>query len=569
MKGRDIYSIRVLVGIVLCLSCSSGQDSSYLTIDCLSAQVGESGNWGFIGRDGQVILENEFEEEPSPVVDGVFSVEEDEGYTVFRLTGDNYERIDGLTGLAKVGYMQNGLLPVCREGERIMVVNTDGKKQFELVQFYDQEVESCESYSEGFMPVWLADGTKLYVNTQGQDAFGRRFAWCGPFRNGFAVVGELKEGEEDDPYEDVCVINTDGDIVCHFNHSIMPDESASINFMEKLYSGNTRKDRCVIYRFDGEELLRCPSDVRKAVLLLEDCFVYESDDGERGLMDYSGKQLIQPDYEQLVPLGGEYFLGVLDSYEEKIRILDRNNEKVGTLDGEKVVVPQMFFMDFPKIVDTAYDGMYLIDSKGKRLNEKSVRDISTLELEEGKFGEVENLYVPLDSIVNTLCTLTHNGVGTPMSYGINFNHCTPSDIPYIKSKPTSRFEGVGTVQMEIAKGFGYEITMALIFNAPVVEKGKNVLNSQARIDNIMIYVKSDKRCASRLIEQEFSKRLEKEGCAIIAQKNDRFIRRLYSGKTGENLILCRSQEYSFEIWLSEKSEQRVAIWKLLLNHMTD
>ena len=75
MKTLRLLAIAAVAIIVA--SCSSKPEISYLP-----AKADGDSSWGLVDANGEFLYSDEFDERPSAVVNGLFYVSEDGGYTV-------------------------------------------------------------------------------------------------------------------------------------------------------------------------------------------------------------------------------------------------------------------------------------------------------------------------------------------------------------------------------------------------------------------------------------------------------------------------------------------------------
>lgn len=544
MKSK-LYVLLVLFATQLLLvSCTEKKEG--VKIDYMPVQIEEDGAWSFIGPDGDIFMKDAFDEddEPSPIVDGVFYVERKEGKTVYRVHDGTFTEIDGLSNLAYAGYMQDGLMPVCKKGERIIVVDVNGSTKFELTQFDNIEVDLCKSYSEGLMLVKLQDGTVLYVDTNGKNAFGRRFKDGSTFCNGYAFVKELdKDGDNSGS---VCIINKEGDVVYKLKKSMELGEYCTINYFKQLFSVENNEKMC-IYNFNGEEIYRCPSKVEGTGNLLEDYFVYKNDDDEYGVMDYEAKQLIHAKYKMMIPLG-RYFLCMGKNNDEKIKLVDIDDYELKTIDGKIVVKPQNFGFDFPVIIDTDNDEMYMIDSKANIINDELYAYINYDFFVDDDFGEVESCYAPIDDIAKEMATLTDK----PSAYGAFINngepHCFPKDISFIRSASISQLEDKHDATILVNRGLNFTTTYTVNFDWVIVKKDSTTLSNDAWLNKISIKTSCDERHLSSMVSEALIKKLVEKGYRKEAE-NELYPKRYMFVSDKDNYVIGLQEDMDVALWI--------------------
>ena len=83
-------------GIIFISSCSKSFDDNLSNVDLIPVKISEKGKWSFINSMGEIIYEDEFKNEPSVAYNGFFSVEEEDGYSVYKVGPKSPEIIKNL-----------------------------------------------------------------------------------------------------------------------------------------------------------------------------------------------------------------------------------------------------------------------------------------------------------------------------------------------------------------------------------------------------------------------------------------------------------------------------------------
>lgn len=184
----------VAVAAALCSCGSSDSDSITEKVEYIPVQLDRNGGWGFMGPDGKVIYEDEFENSPSLVVDGIFSVYEGEGFSVYAVEDKKPALVPGCEELKAAGYYSEGVIPVVHPKERIQFVDKNGLKKFELAPFKGKEIVACEpGFSDGLLKIRNEEGKYGYINTKGEVVIEPKFDVAEDFAEGVAIVGKSVE----------------------------------------------------------------------------------------------------------------------------------------------------------------------------------------------------------------------------------------------------------------------------------------------------------------------------------------------------------------------------------------
>jgi len=168
---------------------SCGGSSTDTKVEFIPVQLTEGGAWTFIDAKGEQIGTQQWEFEPTVTCGGVFTARTDSGLTVYRWSGREAKPIDSLQNLASVGVMNEGLMPVVPQMQRIKVVDADGDVKFVLEPINGVEVSSCDaSFSEGMLIVTTIDGKTGVVNNKGEVVVAPKFTSISKFSGGYALA---------------------------------------------------------------------------------------------------------------------------------------------------------------------------------------------------------------------------------------------------------------------------------------------------------------------------------------------------------------------------------------------
>ena len=210
-----LFCIGTLIAILFS-SCSS----SDLEVQYLPFKKDKDDNWGLINAKGEILYEDEFENCPSAIVNGYFSVEGKKGtYTVYKATeGSPTEIIDGLVS---VGCMSEGLIPVTKKNCRISYINEKGEEQFTLDPIKGDEIDGVTSFfSDGLAIIRVKKKNKETdkydykfgaINSKGEVVIDPIYDALDAFKNGFAIA--QKDSENSSNKNKYLVLNTKGEEV--------------------------------------------------------------------------------------------------------------------------------------------------------------------------------------------------------------------------------------------------------------------------------------------------------------------------------------------------------------------
>lgn len=197
----------------------------------------KSDNWGLVTLDGEIIVKDEFKEEPTPVVNDIFYVGSGDYYYMYDINnptksiGDKYADIAVFTG---------ELAPSVKKDEWIKYINKKGETKIELAK----NIKKAYSFFFGY---------SLIVNN-----------------------------------EDLCgAINTEGKTIIPLKYqSIIP-----INENE-VYA--TRDDKNYIYNIKEKK----EKEVKGSLFYHNDYILFE-EEGKQGIKNKNGNVIIRPKYSRL------------------------------------------------------------------------------------------------------------------------------------------------------------------------------------------------------------------------------------------------------------------------------
>lgn len=551
--------IKIILGLLaltILNSCSSDDQPYKYQLEYISFENEDSNDdeYGFLGRNG-VAFPKSFDKEVGSVINGYFAIEDEDGYAVCKITGDSYEKVSNASGYLKVGIMNDGLIPVCKEDNNIQVLDGDGNVKFTLAQVDSIDVWDCFSYSCGKMRVQLNDEKYVYVDTEGHNAFNKSYDWATDFDNGYAVVGI-----GNDKYQ---LINVDGESIFSF----VCDDSQEIVISSKYkkLSAKDDSDRYTIYSFDGKYTV-LPKMVEGIYALLENDFIFKSD-YNYGLMSYDDcRDKIYAKYDQLVP-NGKYYLGIPTDNDNVVKLLDSDGTELGTFDGDEILSPIQFGFNFPNIIKRPDDRIFLVDAKGQMIGRAENFEFDIDDIKNA--GQVHNMYFPTQRVDNTILSLCGDGKGVPNGDGAFFykdgSHCHTYEINYFKNASNlERFRGTNLDIHLIEPGVNYCIALTYKFDEPIVRSSIDSLNTSAWLQYIEVEVATTNMFYAIGTYNRVKSKLKGEGCYEIFSNSQGAI--LRSSNSENMLVFQHSDSNKFSIRMSYYSDEKADSWKKYLSN---
>lgn len=334
MKQKTLFRLAASALACLVLISSCGKKTQWDKVDLIPVKTSKEGNWSMMDRKGRIVYDAEFKNQPTASYNGYFSVEESDGYTLYKSGGKAPEKVKGCDGLKAVGYMEEGLIPVVKKNARISVVDDGGKEKFVLKPIKDKEVTSCYSgFSEGLLAICVDNDQWGYVDEDGKVVINPKFDIVTPFDDGLALAGMKRDSTG---YEyDVQVINTKGETVFKFKEGISPLTQFVDGY---IYA----KDEDNFYRYDKKgEKKKLPSKVKGIFDVKDGLIIFRGEDDGFGLMTDEGEELIRPKYESLSFAKGKNLLAQKVDEDEYL-LIDREGEVKEKIDYKEVLYVKNF-----------------------------------------------------------------------------------------------------------------------------------------------------------------------------------------------------------------------------------
>lgn len=281
--GCKTAVICLIVGLIIFMTFNKKKDVAYMPI-----QLEKDGYWSFISENGEIKFKDEFKNKPSQIINGVFSVMEDGGYSLYRTDKDKFELIPGLENLTFAGHCNYNLIPVCFPEKRITIVNKDGKKQFELTPIKGKEIIATTSgFIEKKLLIMTEDYKYGFVNISGECIIQPEYDELSVFSNGNALA--LKDSI-------ISIIDEHGRIILSFKKGLEPVNGLGLN-----YGKICMKDNCgryYMYDTTGEKT-NLSTKIQEVIDFNDKYVIFKSKSGDKGLMTISGEIIIRPKYSTL------------------------------------------------------------------------------------------------------------------------------------------------------------------------------------------------------------------------------------------------------------------------------
>lgn len=293
-----LLAIYVVAGFLL-TGCSSHTGTE---ITHLPFKADREDRWGLIGVDGKVLFENEFENEPSVVVNGIFYVQNPNGHYEYYRAEAKPKPLNNKNYLAAGSFIED-VAPVVEPEQPVSFINKDGSTAFVLDKYKNDRIVEVRNFSEGLAVFKTQKDRYGYIDVKGKVVIEPRFHQAADFSEGLAVVWS------DD--QTAWVINRKG--TKQFDLKTKPDENQRIATFGKYSDGLMACGYCkpesddytIEYYLDkkGNKALTVPDKVwipaSKSAFRngYVSCCQSSNDKILTGLMDKKGQIVIRPKYE--------------------------------------------------------------------------------------------------------------------------------------------------------------------------------------------------------------------------------------------------------------------------------
>ncbi len=463
----------------LLTSCGSenATDSFFNDVDLIPVTLSKDGKWSMINDKGEVVYEDEFKNRPSMCYNGVFSVEEGDGFTIYKMGSKGPEVFGEAENLKYAGYMNEGLIPVTFPKKRISVLDKNGKQKFELAPVKGSEVVSCaDGFQEGLLAFKTEEDKCGYYNTSGEIAIQPTYVSASRFSDGLAVVSQ-EVGDSTDTKTEYLVINKKGETVFKIKDGY---ELHSEQFMNGYLSAKN-EDRSILIDKKGE-IIKFPAKISSILTWNDKYVIFSNEENSYGVANMEGEIIIRPKYYSMAFDTDNNFLACKDPKDKEVLRLDKEGNEITKLDYENVIY-------LGKFGYIAKDGntISLIDKEGKTVGNNDFYEISTRVTACTQL--VESDYFNAEAIAGTVVgMIAQNGVGKikigePASQV--FKGADPSSFSYSYSKEIEDLS---------KKGFRYNINCQANFNESMTNwdydystyQGKYVWNPASKVETISI-----------------------------------------------------------------------------------
>lgn len=324
---KFLSRIALAAVVALLMTACSGSDTTYqYKTQYLPVQLVGSEKWSILDvNSGEVIARDAFVKAPSPIVDGMFYVMNDDGSYVYYDVSAPTTPVAGHFG-SVTSFSDDGVAVCSRVGGSLCVIDRKGQ----VIKELPKEVSQCSMFSRGMATFQNDNGSWGYINTSGDTIVPANYSSANLFLyNDYALV--VDESQPNDSTLSFTVINKTGKVMFTASSAeYQPVQPYYINGVLPVVKG----DSLVCLDPEGHEVANPIDDSETIEKSGYDNYSrtpsgdYIVIKGKKtGMVDKNNKVLIPIEHDNLIDINGERLIAVNG---ETYHIVGRDGKAVGT-----------------------------------------------------------------------------------------------------------------------------------------------------------------------------------------------------------------------------------------------
>ena len=362
---KSLWKILPLVFVALlvasCDKLKGGSGAGY-EMEAFGFQSEEDGKWGIMDMDGNVIVKPKFEGSITAVINGSFSVydEEESEYTLYSLVDNKPKKIGKYRD---VGGFTGNLCPAFDEDCNAKYIDKEGKTVLDLKKINGKRVVAAFNFFCGRAMVKLENEKWGYINEKGETVIPFKYADAWNFSDDVAIVFLQLP---DEPNAKWMVIDKDGNEL--FTKKFKDMSPNDYKFSGGYLVVNDKNDNHCIIDKKGEVVKKLKEELNITNVPINGLFtIFNIDEEQHGLMDLEGNWVLKDKYESVV-YNGKLLAASTD--EEKFSLFSTKGEKLGRLPRGGVILfdPEFKNSGNRMLVGSYEDGYKLLDGEGKKID---------------------------------------------------------------------------------------------------------------------------------------------------------------------------------------------------------
>lgn len=324
---KFLSRIALAAVVALLMTACSGSDTTYqYKTQYLPVQLVGSEKWSILDvNSGEVIARDAFVKAPSPIVDGMFYVMNDDGSYDYYDVSAPTTPVAGHFG-SVTSFSDDGVAVCSRVGGSLCVIDRKGQ----VIKELPKEVSQCSMFSRGMATFQNDNGSWGYINTSGDTIVPANYSSANLFLyNDYALV--VDDSQPNDSTLSFTVINKTGKVMFTASSAeYQPVQPYYINGVLPVVKG----DSLVCLDPEGHEVANPIDDSETIEKSGYDNYSrtpsgdYIVIKGKKtGMVDKNNKVLIPIEHDNLIDINGERLIAVNgDTY----HIVGRDGKAVGT-----------------------------------------------------------------------------------------------------------------------------------------------------------------------------------------------------------------------------------------------
>ena len=330
--AKEVFIMKILsriaisaIAVLLMTACGSKESAYQYKTQYLPVQLVGSEKWSIIDvNSGEVVAKDAFDNAPSPIVAGMFYVQNSEGSYDYYSVNAPTRPVAGHFG-SVTAFSDDGVAVCSRVGEPLSVIDDKGQ----VVSTLPKQVSQCSMFARGMAAFQNDNGLWGYINTQGDTIIPAIYSSANLFLyNDLAVV--VSQNQASDSVVSFSVIDKSGAVKYTSN-------SGDYQLVQPYYINGVlpavKGDSLVCLNTDGKEVPN-PIDDKETVEKggYSDFSRTPAGDyivvlGKKvGLVDKNGNTLVAIEHDDLIDINGERLIAINDGV---CHIIDRNGNAVG------------------------------------------------------------------------------------------------------------------------------------------------------------------------------------------------------------------------------------------------
>lgn len=284
------YSLRLFIFILLLtfIACHKTGDE----INGLAFKEQANGGWGLLATDGTVLVPaNTFDQQPSTVVNGLFSLPDDKGFSQLYRADCPTHPVNP-RHFARIGhFFENVTLAQETLEAPILIIDREGKDRTSINTYPQYNIVLAHNFSEGRALVCTSEGKYGYIDTQGKMIIPPVYDEAHDFNDGVALVG-ISNTNSQMGYQ---VIDPQGNVrfAIQLHNSLLDHRFSNQLLMYKSLDTGF----CGYLDKEGLPLIYLPKNIRDSYQFSHGMTTFQTNSGT-GVIDARGEILIPANYEE-------------------------------------------------------------------------------------------------------------------------------------------------------------------------------------------------------------------------------------------------------------------------------